>query len=148
VQRCTVHKHRNLLAHASERLHAEISADYNDMIYAKTAKEIETRRKSFIRKWRLCDKLSPAGDARHGNFNQLRDTISVRHGRCINCPRLPVVINAVRARLGGFDITGARRWGLLGASGWLSPCSMTTKATSAASAGAAETASTAAGIAL
>ena len=36
VQRCTVHKHRNLLAHAPERLHAEISADYNDMIYAGT----------------------------------------------------------------------------------------------------------------
>jgi transposase-like protein len=28
VQRCTVHKHRNLLAHAPERLHDEISADY------------------------------------------------------------------------------------------------------------------------
>src|SRR6202790_3125036 len=53
VQRCTVHKHRNLLAHAPERLHEEISADYNDMIYASTAKEIEARRKSFIRKWRL-----------------------------------------------------------------------------------------------
>ena len=37
VQRCTVHKHRNLLAHAPERLHEEISADYNDMIYAGTA---------------------------------------------------------------------------------------------------------------
>jgi putative transposase len=34
VQRCTVHKHRNLLAHAPDRLHEEISADYNDMIYA------------------------------------------------------------------------------------------------------------------
>src|SRR5580692_1724392 len=34
VQRCTVHKHRNLLAHAPERLRQEISADYNDMIYA------------------------------------------------------------------------------------------------------------------
>ncbi len=34
VQRCTVHKHRNLLAHAPERLHEEVSADYNDMIYA------------------------------------------------------------------------------------------------------------------
>jgi putative transposase len=34
VQRCTVHKHRNLLAHAPERLHDEITADYNDMIYA------------------------------------------------------------------------------------------------------------------
>ena len=28
VQRCTVHKHRNLLAHAPDRLHEEISADY------------------------------------------------------------------------------------------------------------------------
>src|SRR5438477_12921237 len=34
VQRCTVHKHRNLLAHAPERLHDEIAADYSDMIYA------------------------------------------------------------------------------------------------------------------
>jgi putative transposase len=51
VQRCTVHKHRNLLAHAPERLHEEISADYNDMIYAATREEIETRRKAFIRKW-------------------------------------------------------------------------------------------------
>ena len=32
VQRCTVHKHRNLLAHAPQRLHEEITADYNDMI--------------------------------------------------------------------------------------------------------------------
>ena len=39
VQRCTVHKHRNLLAHAPERLHDEISADYTDMIYAETAQE-------------------------------------------------------------------------------------------------------------
>jgi transposase-like protein len=34
VQRCTVHKHRNLVAHAPERLHEEIGADYTDMIYA------------------------------------------------------------------------------------------------------------------
>ena len=53
MQRCTVHKHRNLLAHAPERLQEEISADYNDMIYASTSREIEARRKSFIRKWRL-----------------------------------------------------------------------------------------------
>jgi len=38
VQRCTVHKHRNLLAHAPERLHEEITAGHNDMIYAETAK--------------------------------------------------------------------------------------------------------------
>src|SRR4051794_30175209 len=53
VQRCTVHKHRNLLAHAPERLHEEIAADYSDMIYAATRQEIEVRRKAFIRKWRL-----------------------------------------------------------------------------------------------
>ena len=34
VQRCTVHKHRNLLAHAPDRLQDEITADYTDMIYA------------------------------------------------------------------------------------------------------------------
>ena len=66
VQRCTVHKHRNLLAHAPERLHEEISADYTDMIYAATAKEIEARRKAFLRKWRLkcravADSLEEAG---------------------------------------------------------------------------------------
>src|SRR5438034_10045628 len=32
VQRCTVHKHRNLLAHAPERLHEELTGDYTDMI--------------------------------------------------------------------------------------------------------------------
>ena len=53
VQRCTVHKHRNLLAHAPERLHDEITADYNDMIYAAAREEIEARRTAFIRKWRL-----------------------------------------------------------------------------------------------
>src|SRR5205814_3333929 len=34
TQRCTVHKHRNLLAHAPRRLHEQVSDDYNDMIYA------------------------------------------------------------------------------------------------------------------
>ena len=45
-----MHKHRNLLAHAPERLHEEISNDYRDMIYAGTRGEVETRRKAFIRK--------------------------------------------------------------------------------------------------
>jgi putative transposase len=67
VQRCTVHKHRNLLAHAPERLHEEITADYNDMIYAATRQEIEARRKVFIRKWRIkhravADSLEEAGE--------------------------------------------------------------------------------------
>jgi len=67
VQRCTVHKHRNLIAHAPERLHEEISNDYKDMIYAKTKSEVEEKRKAFIRKWRLkhravADSLEEAGD--------------------------------------------------------------------------------------
>ena len=67
VQRCTVHKHRNLFAHAPERLHEEITADYNDMIYAATPEEIAVRRKAFIRKWRLkhravADSLEEAGE--------------------------------------------------------------------------------------
>ncbi|MBV8590946.1 MAG: transposase [Acetobacteraceae bacterium] len=61
-----MHKHRNLLAHAPDSLHDEISADYNDMIYAKTAKEIEVRRRAFLRKWRLkcrvAQRLEEAGD--------------------------------------------------------------------------------------
>src|SRR5216684_91135 len=67
MQRCTVHKHRNLLAHAPERLHDEVTANYTDMIYAATREEVATRRKAFIRKWRLkcravADSLEEAGD--------------------------------------------------------------------------------------
>src|ERR1700704_190031 len=67
VQRCTVHKHRNLLAHAPDRLHEEVSADYNAMIYAASKPEIEAKRKAFIRKWRLkchavAASLEEAGD--------------------------------------------------------------------------------------
>jgi putative transposase len=67
LQRCTVHKHRNLLAHAPQRLHEEISNDYRDMIYAATRQEIEAKRKAFLRKWSLkcravTDSLEEAGD--------------------------------------------------------------------------------------
>jgi transposase-like protein len=67
TQRCTVHKHRNLLAHAPKRLHEEVSADYTDMIYAASATEVEQRRRAFIRKWRLkckavADSLEEAGE--------------------------------------------------------------------------------------
>ena len=67
TQRCTVHKHRNPLAHAPERLHEEVSADYTDMVYAATPKEIEQRRRAFLRKWRLkcravADSLEEAGE--------------------------------------------------------------------------------------
>lgn len=67
VQRCTVHKHRNLLAHAPKRLHDELTEDYRDMIYADDAKQVEARRKAFLRKWQLkcrgvADSLEEAGD--------------------------------------------------------------------------------------
>ncbi len=67
TQRCTVHKHRNLLAHAPDRLHEEVSADYTDMIYAASATEVAERRRAFLRKWRLkcravADSLEEAGD--------------------------------------------------------------------------------------
>jgi transposase-like protein len=62
-----VHKHRNLLAHAPEPLHEEVSADYTDMIYAAAAQEIEQRRRAFLREWRLkcravADSLEEAGE--------------------------------------------------------------------------------------
>jgi len=67
AQRCTVHKHRNLLAHAPDTLHEEVSADYTDMIYAETAQEVQARRRAFLRKWRLkcpgvATSLEEAGD--------------------------------------------------------------------------------------
>ena len=39
--------------HAPERLYEQISADYNDVVYAGRTKDIDAHRKSFIRKWPL-----------------------------------------------------------------------------------------------
>ena len=68
IQRCTVHKHRNLLGHAPKTMHDELTEDYRDVIYAGTAAEIETRRKAFLRKWHLkcgavADSLEEAGES-------------------------------------------------------------------------------------
>ena len=67
IQRCTVHKHRNLQGHAPKHMHDELTEDYRDMIYAETAAQVESRRKAFLRKWRLkckavADSLEEAGD--------------------------------------------------------------------------------------
>lgn len=67
TQRCTVHKHRNLLAHAPQALHEEITADDNDMIYAESSDEVLRRRKLFLAKWRpkcraVADSLEEAGE--------------------------------------------------------------------------------------
>ncbi len=53
IQRCTVHKHRNLLAHAPKHMQDGVTEDCRDMIYADTAAEIEKRRKAFLRKWQI-----------------------------------------------------------------------------------------------
>ena len=67
TQRCTVHKHRNLLAHAPEALHEEITADYHNMIYAETGAEVMRRHRLFLAKWQLkchavADGLEEAGE--------------------------------------------------------------------------------------
>jgi putative transposase len=53
VQRCTVHKERNLLGHAPKHLHDEIKADFNDMMHAKSADQVLSKRKLFLAKWKL-----------------------------------------------------------------------------------------------
>jgi Transposase, Mutator family len=67
IQRCTVHKLRNLIAHAPKRLAEEVASDFSDLVYADSAKEVAARRKAFIRKWRLkcravADSLEEAGE--------------------------------------------------------------------------------------
>ena len=67
VQRCTVHKERNLLAHAPKHLHDEIKAEFNDMVHADSATAVLARRKAFLAKWKLrcravADSLEEAGE--------------------------------------------------------------------------------------
>ena len=62
------------MAHAPERLHEEITADYNDTIYAATRVEVEAHRKAFIRKWRpkhraAADSLDEAGERLFTSFS-------------------------------------------------------------------------------
>jgi putative transposase len=67
VQRCTVHKERNLLAHAPKHLHDAIKAEFNDMMHGKTAAEVRARRNAFLARWKLrcravADSLEEAGE--------------------------------------------------------------------------------------
>ena len=71
VQRCTVHKHRNLLAHAPKHMQDALTEDDRDMIDASTKVEIEKRRKGFQSKWRLkckavAESLEEASDRQFG----------------------------------------------------------------------------------
>lgn len=56
IQRCTVHKARNLLAKAPAALRAEVAEDYRAFIYAATAAEVRAGHERFLRKW---DKKCP-----------------------------------------------------------------------------------------
>jgi len=59
VQRCTVHKERNLLSHAPESMHEEIKAEYQAMMYAPDPEEALELRKAFLLKWRKeCPKVA------------------------------------------------------------------------------------------
>jgi len=80
-----VHKHRNLLAHAPERLHEEISVDYMDMIYAESAKEIEARLRAFLRKWRL--KCQAVADTLRANDDETKSSQDFRLEGAEGSPR-------------------------------------------------------------
>jgi len=51
-QRCVVHKLRNLLSHAPERLHEEIRSDFHAIVYAEDAGSARAAYDAFLRKWR------------------------------------------------------------------------------------------------
>lgn len=53
IQRCTVHKLRNLEAKVPATLREELREDYRRMVYAKTQAEVEKARAAFTRKWKL-----------------------------------------------------------------------------------------------
>lgn len=53
IQRCTVHKLRNLEAKAPASLREELKEDYRRMIYGESAAAVEKARHAFTKKWRL-----------------------------------------------------------------------------------------------
>jgi len=57
VQRCTVHKLRNLEAHAAKRLHEPLRQDYREIVYAEHERAARRAWLRFTSKWR---KLCPA----------------------------------------------------------------------------------------
>lgn len=70
-------------------MHDELTEDCRDMIYAGTAAQVETRRKAFLRKWRLkckavADSLEEAGD-RLFSFTRL-DPSQWKSARTTNAP--------------------------------------------------------------
>lgn len=52
VQRCTVHKLRNLKAHAPKRLHEELQHDYHEIVYADDEQAARRAWLKFTTKWK------------------------------------------------------------------------------------------------
>jgi len=52
IQRCTVHKLRNLLRKAPKHALDELKADYHRIVYAKTEAEARAARAEFVGKWK------------------------------------------------------------------------------------------------
>jgi transposase-like protein len=58
VQRCAIHKLRNLLAHCPRHAHPELKRDYHRIIYAEDRAAAEEAFQAFLRKWRpLCPEV-------------------------------------------------------------------------------------------
>jgi len=53
LQRCVVHKLRNLEGKAPAKLREEVAEDFRRMMYATTTAAVEKERAAFLKKWRL-----------------------------------------------------------------------------------------------
>ncbi len=67
VQRCTVHKLKNLLSHAPKHVHEAIRGDYHAIIYADSLAEAKSVRERFVKQWQnrcegVVKSLLEAGD--------------------------------------------------------------------------------------
>ncbi len=59
VQRCTVHKLRNLEGHCPRHARVELKRDYNAIVYANDGLAARDAREKFLRKWRpLCAEVA------------------------------------------------------------------------------------------
>jgi transposase-like protein len=67
VQRCCVHKQRNLLAAAPRHAHADVMADFADIVYASDEEKARAARSRFITTWKrrcpaVAESVLEAGD--------------------------------------------------------------------------------------
>jgi len=67
VQRCTVHKLRNLLIHSPKHIREEVKEDYRQIVYAEDGAKAADAYQKFIAKWKktcpgIVTSLKEAGD--------------------------------------------------------------------------------------